>query len=201
MEAAMRKSTAISLLLAAALSSTALAQGPQGGPTGRGGMMQGWQQSAPNANWGWMGPGMMGAGWGWMGPGMMGQGWGPGGGAMMYGFDPSSHIEGRLAFLKTELKITDAQTEAWDTFAAVARKSAGAMYQSMQAMRQAMQSRVQSNQAFPAPDHLKLMEDTLSARLDQVKALRKSTAALYKVLSDEQKKTADVLLVGPWGMM
>jgi len=197
----MRKSTAISLLLAIALSSTALAQGPQGGPTGRNGMMQGWQQSAPDGNWGWMGPGMMGAGAVWMGPGMMGQGWGPGGGAMMFGFDPSSHVEGRLAFLKTELKITDAQKEAWDAFAAAARKSSGAVQQTCQAMWQIMQSHMQGQTLVSAPERLALMEDTLSARLDRVKALNKPTAALYKVLSDEQKKTADVILVGPWGMM
>ena len=51
--------------------------------------------------------------WG-MGRGMMG-GWSGDGGMMGYGPDAMvDRIDGRLAFLKTELKITDAQSAAWD---------------------------------------------------------------------------------------
>jgi len=51
-----------------------------------------------------MGQQMPMMGQGWMGNTMMGPG-------MMPMMDPSQHIEGRLAFLKTELKITDAQNQ------------------------------------------------------------------------------------------
>jgi hypothetical protein len=39
----------------------------------------------------------------------------------------AKHIEGRLAFLKTELKITDAQLPLWNAFAQALRDNATAM--------------------------------------------------------------------------
>jgi hypothetical protein len=36
----------------------------------------------------------------------------------------SDHIEGRLAFVKTELKITQAQLPLWNAFAAASRTNA-----------------------------------------------------------------------------
>ena len=39
----------------------------------------------------------------------------------------AKHIEGRLAFLKTELKITDAQLPLWNVFAQAMRDNAMAM--------------------------------------------------------------------------
>jgi len=55
---------------------------------------------------------------------------------------PSEHVEGRIAFLKTELKITDAQLPQWNAFADALRNSAGQMRAAMQtnARRHARQS-------------------------------------------------------------
>ena len=39
----------------------------------------------------------------------------------------ASHIDGRLAFLKTELKITDAQLPLWNAFAQAMRDNVSAM--------------------------------------------------------------------------
>src|SRR5487761_1274171 len=39
----------------------------------------------------------------------------------------SAHVEGRIAFLKTELKITMAQSPQWDKFAAALRANARRM--------------------------------------------------------------------------
>ena len=61
-----------------------------------------------------MGPGNMGM----MGPGMQGI-MGPG---MMMDFGPM--IEGRLAYTKAELGITDAQTAAWDGYVAAVKARA-----------------------------------------------------------------------------
>ena len=44
----------------------------------------------------------------------------------------SEHVEGRLAFLKTELKITDAQLPLWNSFAQAVRDNAKAMGSMMQ---------------------------------------------------------------------
>ncbi len=65
------------------------------------------------------GPGMMGygPGRGWH----MWEGWG----ARWGGPDAiAERLDGRLAFLKAELKITDAQTPAWNKLADAIRKSA-----------------------------------------------------------------------------
>jgi hypothetical protein len=53
---------------------------------------------------------------------------------MMMGADASTFTEGRIAFLKAELAITDAQKAAWETYAAALKKN----LQDMQAMRQTM---------------------------------------------------------------
>lgn len=79
-----------------------------------------------------------------MGPGMM---MGPGGMmgmmrmmgdcpmmGMMMGADTSTFAEGRIAFLKAELAITDAQKAAWETYAAALKNN----LQGMQAMRENM---------------------------------------------------------------
>ena len=61
-----------------------------------------------------MGPGMMSQGGMW--PWMMGSGgFGPAMCAAMAG-----HVDGRLAYLKAELKITEAQEPLWKAYAAAA---------------------------------------------------------------------------------
>src|SRR5215472_16748746 len=59
---------------------------------------------------------------------MMGEG-GMGGMPMMAMM--AGHVEGRLAFLKTELKITDAQLPLWNNFAEAVRANAKAMQDMM----------------------------------------------------------------------
>lgn len=41
----------------------------------------------------------------------------------MMGADTATHAEGRIAFLKAELAITDAQKVAWDGYAAGLRRT------------------------------------------------------------------------------
>src|SRR6185437_1141283 len=45
---------------------------------------------------------------------------------LMKGMMAARHLEGRLAFLKTELKITDEQTPQWNAFADTVRTNATA---------------------------------------------------------------------------
>jgi LTXXQ motif family protein len=115
-------------------------------------------------------------------------------GGMMGGM-PLKHVEGRLAFLKTELKITPAQEPQWSKFADTVRstvkKAEGAMPPMMQG----------SAQAPSAPDLLGRYEKTLTSRLETVRALKGAFDPLYSSLSDEQKKAADELLMGPMGIM
>ena len=130
------------------------------------------------------GQGMMGGGMmGMMGPGMMGQGMmGPG---MMMGFGPM--MEGQLAYLKAELAITDAQKEAWDAYV----NSVKARATTMQGMRAAM---MQSMQSGSAVDRMEAHTQAMQSMVESMKATKPATEALYKVLTDEQKKKADLLL-------
>jgi hypothetical protein len=69
------------------------------------------------------GPGMMR--WGASGS-AMGSAMGATMGATMCGA-MAGHIEGRLAYVKAELKITDAQESLWNSYAVAARDSANTM--------------------------------------------------------------------------
>lgn len=61
-----------------------------------------------------------------MGPGGMGL-WMMSGSAQAMCSAMASHIDGRLAYIKAELKIADAQESLWDTYAAAARDNANTM--------------------------------------------------------------------------
>jgi len=98
------------------------------------------------------------------------------------GVSPAARVEGRLAALKTELKITAEQESAWQAFEGKARALAGAM---------------QHRRAGTAP-----AKPTAPERLAQRAAFAKQGAArlesmsvavkdLYDVLTPEQKAIAD----------
>ena len=146
------------------------------------------QQQDPWNGWMMMGPrGMMGYG----GPGswMMGQG----------GFSQAmcnvmaNHIEGRLAYVKAELKITEAQESLWNPYAAAARDNANAM--------RAHCTTMMSKRSASLPDRLEQHEQLMAVQLDAVRAMNKTLKPLYAVLNDSQKQTADQLFWGPMGMM
>ena len=121
---------------------------------------------------------------------MMGQD-GMGGMAMMAG-----HVEGRLAFLKTELKITDAQLLLWNAVADAVRANAKSMSEMMPG---GMMGSSQSTATLP--EKLALREKIMTAHLEALRKFKAAVDQLYAALSDEQKKTADELLIGPMGMM
>ncbi|GHD43341.1 hypothetical protein GCM10017083_09350 [Thalassobaculum fulvum] len=151
-----------------------------------------------------MGGGMMGGGMmgGSMGPAMMQQMHGGAGGmpmmAMMRGGMglPFEHVEGRIAFLKAEIGITEAQQPAWDAFATALRANA----ETMRAMHQKMAERMQSG-VKPWPDRIAGMAAMMSARGDALKTVEQAVRPLYDALSEDQRAKADALLSGPMGMM
>jgi hypothetical protein len=149
------------------------------------------QQDAWNGWMGMMGPrGMMGYG----GPGSWMMGRGDFSQAMCNAM--ANHIEGRLAYIKAELKITDAQADLWNTYATAARNNANAM----RAHCTTMMSRG-SGSAATLLDRLDQHEQLMAAQLDAVRAMDKVLKPLYAGLTDSQKKTADQLFWGPMGMM
>ena len=153
-----------------------LALGAAGPTTAQG--IQLAQATSPGKGPQGMGPGMMG-GQG-MGPGMMGgQGMGP---EMM-----GRHVEGRIAFLHTELKITPAQAKLWDSYADALRASATDMT-SMWARMTTMMT------ATALPERLEAAETMMSERLDELKKVKTAALPLYAAFSAEQKATADELM-------
>jgi LTXXQ motif family protein len=117
-----------------------------------------------------------------------------GGGSGMMPMMQPRHVEGRIAFLKTELKITDAQSQQWSAFADALRENAKAMT--------TMHDRMMSDGATTsAPQLAERHIQMMSAHLEQMKAITGAEAKLYAVLSDDQKKTADELLSMPMGSM
>jgi hypothetical protein len=116
-------------------------------------------------------------------------------GSRMGGMATIDHVEGRVAFLRTELKIADAQSGAWNTFADALRANAkrlGDVRSAMMAQREP--------QAPSLVDRLDLQERWLAARLDGTRAIKSAYVNLSGVLSDEQKKTANELLGPHMGM-
>lgn len=106
----------------------------------------------------------------------------------------TGHVEGRLAFIKTELKITDAQLPLWNAVADAIRGDAKVMSEMPGGMMGSMQ-------AATLPDKLVTREKMLTAHLEALHRFRAAVEPLYAALGDDQKKTADELLLGPMGMM
>lgn len=134
--------------------------------------------------------------WGMMGGGMM-HGWG---GPMM-GDGPDAmldRIDGRLAFLKTELKITEAQAAAWDSFAQAVRTTAEAHNSQMRSMMDEMRDGGLFKK--PLPERLTYQQNMMETHLEQIKTVRSAIDALYAVLDDTQKKSADDIVLPMMGM-
>jgi hypothetical protein len=137
---------------------------------------------------------------------------------MMSMMDPSRHIEGRLAFLKAELRITEAQASQWNAYIDAARANADRMGDAMDQMMSSrmmmgpmmsedtmmggynMMMHEQSEAIANLPDRFALAEKHLTAQLETLQAMKEPTMQLYGVLSDEQKRLADQF-IGPMGMM
>ena len=155
----------------------------QGGMMGRGGMMD---QDMGDQDM--SGCPMMGD---MMGFGRRGMKQGMGHGTVMHSVPM---MEGRLAYIKADLEIADAQMAAWDAYANAVR----ARHATMEGMRAEMMKAKESGSALQRLDaRIKAME----SKLDSFKALKPVTEGLYAILSDEQKKKADQLLGGGCGMM
>jgi hypothetical protein len=106
----------------------------------------------------------------------------------------AAHAEGRIAFLKAELAITDQQKAVWDVYAAAIKKN----LTGMQAMRETMMKVMQVKSPV---ERLDAHTSAMDARLAALKELKPAVSALYAALSEEQKKKADELLTGMGCMM
>ena len=176
------------------MAGVALAQAPQSPPAPAGGM-----------DHGAMGHEMKGM------EGMGGMEHGGGMGGMMGGMEHggmagmmrhmlcgvTEHVEGRLAYLKAELKLTDAQQAAWNTFADAYRATTQKT------------AKVCAEMDAAGPDHsmhkgvlghLTMAEHHMSAHLNSVRGLKAAIEPLFAVLTEDQKKTADHVMAHIMGI-
>ncbi len=114
----------------------------------------------------------------------------------MGGMATIDRVEGRIAFLRTELKITDAQAGAWNAFAETLRANAKKLGE----VRASMMGRSGDAQqpAATMADRLDRQEQWLLARLEGTRAMKAAFTKLNEALSDEQKKDANDILAPKW---
>ena len=107
---------------------------------------------------------------------------------------PGQHVEGRVAYLKAELGITDAQLPKWNAFADAMRNGA-------KTMQSAMAANMGQGMPATAPARSDAMIAMMTARLEAMKSSAAASKALYAVLTDAQKKIADDLMMSRMGGM
>lgn len=101
--------------------------------------------------------------------------------------DVTERLEGRIAFLKAELQITDKQSADWNLLA--------------DALRSSRQHLLDARKLLVVDDkisgsvRIEHYERHLAERLEAIKAARTAFNRLYGNLSDDQKKTADAILL------
>ena len=177
---------AVGIVLGLGLGATALNAHPYGGGHG----------------WGMGGGGGHMMGYGGYGPGPragMGPGFGPGAGCDVGfgrgpGFGPGAadgageFVEDRLAGVKSELKITPEQENAWNAYVEEAKQQAESMRKLMITMH--------GSRSASLPERIELRNQIWKQRQEQSETLAKKVNDLYAVLSTEQKAVADQYLGG-----
>jgi hypothetical protein len=106
-------------------------------------------------------------------------------------------VKDRIAFLETELKITDAQMPLWSAVAEAMRANAKDLVGIPNCM--PMTQSVQCSGTLP--EKLATREKVMTAHLEALRKLKAVVEPLYAALSDDQKKTADNLMFMIIGMM
>ncbi len=112
----------------------------------------------------------------------------------MSGMMSPEHIEGRIAFLKAELRIRPAQEPAWEAFATTLRSDA----QITRDIAEKMQGMMTSGMKQPSVsvlDRLDRHERVLNAHLDHIQRIRTTLEPLYESLDDDQRQSADELIM------
>lgn len=111
----------------------------------------------------------------------------PGMGAANGTVDVTERMEGRIAFLKAELQITDKQMADWNVLADALRSG---RHHLIEARKLAV-----LDDKTPSAERLERYERHLTERLEAVKSARAAFVRLHAILDDAQKQTADAILV------
>jgi hypothetical protein len=109
---------------------------------------------------------------------------------------PFEHVEGRIAFLQTEIGITDAQREQWNTFAGALRRNTE--------VHRTMHNQMMGPDAPSSQTWLQKVQQKarmMSTHAEALKAVDTAAAPLYAVLTEDQRQKAERLLSGTMGML
>lgn len=108
------------------------------------------------------------------------------------------HVEGRLAYMETELKIAPQQTAKWQEFSAVVRTSV----ETHNAMMRSMAKEFDDGKIFEKrlPERLGWQIAQMAVRLEQIKVVKGAADDLYAVLTAQQKAVADDIVLPMTGM-
>jgi len=116
---------------------------------------------------------------------------------------PTERIEARLAYVKTALKITDAQQPLWKAYADFTRKNAQEMEQRFKSMRHEHEpahhehQHEQGHHKHPRSNAIERLEKAQSFHAEAITRINRLLAVqkpLYAALSPEQQKVADEVL-------
>jgi hypothetical protein len=109
---------------------------------------------------------------------------------------PFEHVEGRIAFLQTEIGITDAQREQWKAFADALRRNAE--------VHRTMHNQMMGPDAPSSQTWLQKVQQKarmMSTHAEALKAVDAAAGPLYAVLTEDQRQKAESLLSSAMGMM
>jgi Clp amino terminal domain, pathogenicity island component/LTXXQ motif family protein len=103
---------------------------------------------------------------------------------------PAQYVKGRLAFLKAELEISDAQGRLWEVFA--------------EALRDFLKARSKPSMGSPAaasglPERLAIRERELASDLESLRQWKAIIETFYAGLSEQQSRRADQMLAQLFG--
>lgn len=101
--------------------------------------------------------------------------------------DITDRTEGRIAFLKAELQISDKQVADWNALADALRSARSHLVQAQQL--------VASDKKMTSAERLEAYEKHLAERLEAVKSSRAAYNRLYAALNEDQKRTSDTILL------
>lgn len=101
---------------------------------------------------------------------------------------PGQLVDGRIAFLKAELKITPAQEAQWQQLAAVMRQNAQSVDQTMANARQ------HQGTAMNAVERMEIRGQFAKVRAENQARLLTAFKPLYASLSPEQQQVANTLM-------
>jgi periplasmic protein CpxP/Spy len=105
---------------------------------------------------------------------------------------PGQLVDGRIAFLQAELKITPQQEAQWQSVVAAMRQNANALDQVISSARQ-------QRGAMDAVQHLTMREQFDKVRAENDERLLSAFQPLYRSLSPEQQQIANQLLFSHHG--